>query len=214
MRKSDFGDALIGSFGAALTVLAAAPHASRKNPADLIIGDRLAVLDEAAKKESGALMRVNHVGEVCAQALYSAQALVATDPVVKHALQAAALEEADHLAWTAQRLKELGARPSIFNPLWFAGSFALGLVAARAGDAVSLAFVVETERQVEAHLADHLIRLPVDDVASRAIVEQMRDDEIRHGAAAGAAGAGSLPPPVKAMMQIASKVMTTTAHYI
>ena len=214
MRKSDFGDALIGSLGAALTVLAAAPHASRKNPADLIIGDQVAALDEAAKRESGALMRVNHVGEVCAQALYSAQGLVATDPVVKNALQAAALEEADHLAWTAQRLKELGARPSIFNPLWFAGSFALGLVAARAGDAVSLAFVVETERQVEAHLADHLLRLPADDVASRAIVEQMRDDEIRHGAAAGAAGAGSLPGPVKAIMQMASKVMTTTAHYI
>ena len=214
MRKSDFGDALIGSLGSALTVLAAAPHASRKNPADFIIGDRLAILDEAAKKESGALMRVNHVGEVCAQALYSAQALVATDPAVKQALQAAAAEEADHLAWTAQRLKELGARPSIFNPLWFAGSFALGLIAARAGDAISLAFVVETERQVEAHLADHLIRLPVDDVVSRAIVEQMRDDEVRHGAAAGAAGAGSLPNSVKAVMQVASKVMTTTAHYI
>ena len=118
------------------------------------------------------------------------------------------------MAWTAQRLKELGAKPSIFNPLWFAGSFALGLIAARAGDAISLAFVVETERQVEAHLADHLIRLPVDDVVSRAIVEQMRDDEVRHGAAAGAAGAGSLPNSVKAVMQVASKVMTTTAHYI
>lgn len=214
MRKSDFSDALIGTFGSALTVLAATPHASRKNPADLIIGDKLAVLDEAAKRESGSLMRVNHVGEVCAQALYSAQALVATDPAVRQALQAAAAEEADHLAWTAQRLKELGARPSIFNPVWFAGSFALGLLAARAGDAVSLAFVVETERQVEAHLADHLIRLPVDDVASRAIVEQMRDDEARHGAAAELAGAGLLPAPVKAAMQIASKVMTTTAHYV
>ena len=213
MIKTGFTDALIGSLGSALTVLAATPHASRKNPADLIVGDQLPELDPAAKREAGALMRVNHVGEVCAQALYSAQALVATDPKIKRGLLDAAAEEADHLAWTQQRLKELGARPSILNPIWFAGSFALGLLAARAGDAISLAFVVETERQVEAHLADHLMRLPADDVASRAIVEQMRADEVRHGAAASAAGAGILPEPVRAMMQAASKVMTTTAHY-
>lgn len=214
MRKIVFSDALIGSLNTALSVLAAAPSANRRYPADLIVGDQLPELDPAAKREAGALMRVNHVGEVCAQALYSAQALVATDPTIKRALQSAAAEEADHLAWTRQRLKELGARPSILNPLWFAGSFALGLVAARAGDAISLAFVVETERQVEAHLADHLMRLPPDDVASRAIVEQMRADEVRHGAAANAAGAGTLPEPVRVIMQAASKVMTTTAHYV
>ena len=173
-----------------------------------------AELDSADRRLSGALMRVNHVGEVCAQALYSAQALTTRDPALRRQFDHAAREETDHLAWTRQRLQELGARPSLLNPVWYAGSFALGLLAGRAGDATSLGFVVETERQVEHHLDTHLERLPVADTASRAVVAQMKEDEARHGAAAQAAGAATLPPPLRWAMQLASRVMTTTAHRI
>ena len=159
-------------------------------------------------------MRVNHVGEVCAQALYQAQALGTGDPQLKAALGRAAEEELDHLAWTRQRLDELGARPSLLNPLWYAGAFALGLLAGRAGDRVSLGFVVETERQVEQHLAEHLERLPPDDTASRVVVEQMRADEARHGQHALDDGAAALPAPVAWLMRGAAKVMTVTAHRI
>jgi ubiquinone biosynthesis monooxygenase Coq7 len=159
-------------------------------------------------------MRVNHVGEVCAQALYQAQALTARTPELREQMRQAAQEELDHLVWTQQRLTQLQDRPSLLNPLWYAGAFAIGLAAGRAGDAVSLGFVVETERQVEEHLASHLDKLPVEDTASRAIVEQMREDEARHGAHARAAGAATLPQPVQMLMRAAAKVMTTTAHRI
>jgi ubiquinone biosynthesis monooxygenase Coq7 len=159
-------------------------------------------------------MRVNHVGEVCAQALYQAQALTARSPELRQQMLAAAREETDHLAWTQQRLKELNDRPSLLNPLWYAGSFAIGLVAGRLGDAASLGFVVETERQVEAHLASHLDRLPAADAASRAIVEQMKADEARHAEDALAAGATPMPEPVKWLMKASARVMTTVAHRV
>ncbi len=171
-------------------------------------------LDEAERRLSGALMRVDHVGEVCAQALYTAQALVTRDGALRAQLQAASREETDHLAWTAQRLRELGDRPSLLNPLWYLGAFAIGTAAARLGDRTSLGFVIETERQVEAHLDDHLARLPASDLASRAIVEQMRDDEIAHAEAAQQAGGVRPPVPVRWLMRAAAKVMTTTAHHI
>ena len=159
-------------------------------------------------------MRVNHVGEVCAQALYESQALGARQPEQVAHLQQAACDEGDHLAWTASRLQELGARPSLLNPLWFAGAFTLGWLAGRAGDRWSLGFVVETERQVEQHLASHLDALPANDRASRAIVAQMKIDEARHADQAQSAGAAELPWPVRSMMRMAAKVMTTTAHHI
>jgi ubiquinone biosynthesis monooxygenase Coq7 len=159
-------------------------------------------------------MRVNHVGEVCAQALYQAQALTARTPELRDRMQAAAKEELDHLAWTAQRLQELGDRPSLLNPLWYAGSFAIGVLAGRLGDARSLGFVIETERQVEQHLAGHLDRLPASDDRSRAIVEQMRADERRHADDALDAGGQVLPAPARWLMRAAAKVMTTTAHRI
>ena len=158
-------------------------------------------------------MRVNHVGELCAQALYSAQALSTDDARLRRHFESAAREETDHLAWTRQRLRELGARPSFLNPLWYAGAFGLGLIAGRAGDALSLGFVVETERQVEQHLDSHLDRLPARDLVSRAIVRQMKDDEAAHAVAAQLAGAVPLPAPARWAMRIAGRVMTTTAHY-
>jgi ubiquinone biosynthesis monooxygenase Coq7 len=168
----------------------------------------------AERQRSGALMRVNHVGEVCAQALYQAQALTARTPALRQQMQQAAREEMDHLAWTEQRLQELGDRPSLLNPLWYAGSFAIGLLAGRLGDSASLGFVVETERQVEQHLAGHLDRLPEADARSRAIVDQMRADERRHADDAQQAGGQDLPAPVRWLMRGAAKVMTTTAHRI
>jgi ubiquinone biosynthesis monooxygenase Coq7 len=177
-------------------------------------GPRVEALSEDQRREAAALMRVNHVGEVCAQALYQAQALTARTPELRAQMLQAAQEELDHLAWTQQRLHQLKDRPSLLNPLWYAGSFAIGLAAGRAGDAVSLGFVVETERQVEEHLAGHLDRLPVQDTASRAIVEQMRQDEARHGREARDAGAAALPSPVQSLMKLAAKVMTTTAHRV
>lgn len=168
--------------------------------------------DEA--KLSASLMRVNHVGEICAQALYNAQLVATRNPGLRESFRQAAREETDHLAWTQQRLRELNARPSVFNPLWYAGAFGIGLIAGRIGDATSLGFVVETEAQVEQHLASHLDRLPQADTASRAIVEQMKVDEAQHGAQAQQAGATQLPAPVRWAMRAAAKVMTTTAHYL
>ena len=159
-------------------------------------------------------MRVNHVGEVCAQALYNAQALTTRSPMLRAQFENAAREEGDHLAWTQQRLRELDARPSWLNPLWYAGAFGIGLLAGRCGDAVSLGFVVETERQVEQHLESHLERLPPEDTASRAVVEQMKIDEAGHAATAEQAGAASLPLAVRWAMRAAARVMTTTARYI
>ena len=159
-------------------------------------------------------MRVNHTGEVCAQALYSAQALVARDSEIRRRFALAAREEEDHLAWTQQRLAELGSRTSYANPFWYAGSFAIGLIASIGGDRRNLGFVVETERQVEEHLTEHMDRLPESDARSRAIVTAMRDDEARHGASAREAGAAKLPAPVRALMRVTAKLMTVTAYRV
>jgi 3-demethoxyubiquinol 3-hydroxylase len=204
-------DTLLAAAEAALRTLSGATTSTRPSPAAQIVGDALTAQD---KRLSGALMRVNHVGEVCAQALYQAQALGTRDAALKSKLLLAAQEETDHLGWTQQRLDELGAHPSWLNPLWYAGSFGIGWVAARAGDSVSLGFVVETERQVERHLDHHLNALPVADAASRAIVTQMKADEARHARDAEALGAQALPAPIRWLMRAASKVMTTTAHRI
>jgi 3-demethoxyubiquinol 3-hydroxylase len=165
-------------------------------------------------RRSAGLMRVNHAGEICAQALYSGQAVFARDLRVREALRAAAAEERDHLAWCRSRLGELGSRPSILDPAWYAGSFALGIVTGLAGDRWSMAFLAETEAQVERHLDGHLASLPGDDLRSRAVVTQMRDDERRHGEAGRALGAAELPYPVKMAMRAASKVMTRTAYWV
>ena len=204
-------DTLIKAADSALRTLFAKPNAGRPCPT---VADRSTELTAPDKLEAGALMRVNHVGEVCAQALYAAQALSTKDPALREHFAAASREENDHLAWTAQRLDELGARPSLLNPLWYAGAFGLGLLAGRLGDRVSLGFLVETEQQVEAHLADHMERLPQGDHESRAIVAQMKDDEARHAALAFNAGALELPAPVKLLMRSAAKVMTTVARRV
>ena len=204
-------DSFLTAADAALRTLFATPRATRVCP---VLPAEATQLDNSEKHQSGALMRVNHVGEVCAQALYASQAFATRDAGLRAHFAAAAREETDHLTWTKERLDELGARPSLLNPLWYAGAFAMGLVAGRLGDRVSLGFVLETERQVEAHLQSHLERLPTGDHASRAIVVQMRDDEARHAVQAKGAGALEFPAPVKALMQAAARVMTTTAHYI
>ncbi|MEK8053406.1 2-polyprenyl-3-methyl-6-methoxy-1,4-benzoquinone monooxygenase [Ideonella sp. DXS22W] len=209
-------DALIASADLALRTLSGGARAGRPIPRPDRSGSPApdTSLPPELRREAGALMRVNHVGEVCAQALYAAQALVARDAAVRAQMLAAGREETDHLAWTAQRLTELGDRPSLLNPLWYAGAFSIGLVAGAMGDRVSLGFLAETERQVEAHLAGHLDRLPAEDAASRAIVAQMRDDEARHADDAQTTGAAPLPAPVRWLMRAAAKVMTTTAHRV
>lgn len=205
-------DALILAADSALRTLWAEPRASRPTP--MAAAAELELTD-AERREAGALMRVNHVGEVCAQALYTGQALACKDPALRAQLAEASREETDHLAWTQQRLKDLKDRPSLLNPLWYAGAFAIGYAAGKlGGDKVSLGFVVETERQVEAHLQSHMDRLPAADSASRAIVSQMKADEMAHAQMAMKAGAVELPGPVKSLMQMASKVMTTVAHRI
>ena len=204
-------DALFGAADSALRTLFAKPRALRACP---VLPSGATTLDDAERRRAGALMRVNHVGEICAQALYTAQALATRNPELRQRFEKAAEEETDHLAWTAERLAELGDRPSLLNPLWYAGAFGLGLIAGRLGDPVSLGFVVETERQVEAHLQSHLERLPAGDHASRAIVAQMKDDEGAHASQALAAGAAELPAPAKGLMRVAARVMTATAHYI
>ncbi|MDM5179006.1 2-polyprenyl-3-methyl-6-methoxy-1,4-benzoquinone monooxygenase [Massilia sp. DJPM01] len=204
-------DQLIVSMDKALRVIAGVASASRPTPAAHADDGQL---DEAEQRHSAGLMRVNHVGEVCAQALYNSQSRFARTEEMRQQFAEAGREEEDHLAWTAQRLAELGSRPSLLNPLWYAGAYALGTVAAQLGDARSLGFVVETERQVEAHLNSHLDLLPVQDSKSRAIVDQMRLDEIAHGAAAQALGAVDVPLPVRGVMSAMAKVMTTTAYYV
>ena len=206
-------DELIASADLALRTLSHSASAGRPMPKpDVPQTDDL--LSPAQRQLSGALMRVNHVGEVCAQALYAAQALTARTPGLRAQMVAAGREETDHLAWTERRLAELGDRTSLLNPLWYAGAFAIGLAAGRAGDRISLGFVVETERQVEAHLASHLDRLPAPDTASRAIVAQMKDDEARHADEALRAGAAAVPAPVRWLMRSAARMMTFTAHRI
>ena len=209
---------LIPTIDAALRTLFAQPRASRPYPQPSTLDEHPVALTAAEKAHAGALMRVNHVGEVCAQALYTAGALATSHAATKEHFLAAAKEETDHLAWTQTRLDELGARPSLLNPLWYAGAFGLGLLAGKLGDAVSYGFVAETEAQVEAHLASHLSShasgLPAGDHVSRAIVAEMEADEARHGQEARALGAMALPAPVKALMGAAAKVMTTVAHRI
>ena len=204
-------DKFLTTADAALRTLFAAPRATQESPAQPIAP---AMLSAEEKRLSGALMRVNHVGEICAQALYTAQASVTKDAALRAHLIEAAREEGDHLAWTRERLDALGARPSLLNPLWYAGAFAVGLVASKISDGVSLGFVVETENQVAAHLQSHLRRLPEQDLPSRAVVARMKDDEERHAINALAAGAIPLPAPARALMRAAAKVMTTTAHRI
>lgn len=210
-RPASLTDLALGALDTSLRTLFAAPPAARACPT---VPNETTELAPHERELSGALMRVNHVGEICAQALYTAQAAATRSPALRAHFLEAAREEADHLAWTRQRLDELGARPSLLNPLWYAGAFGLGLLAGRLGDAVSLGFVVETERQVEAHLDSHLQRLPEHDHASRAIVSQMKRDEVAHAQQAQRAGAIELPAPVKGLMQAAAKVMTTTAHRV
>jgi ubiquinone biosynthesis monooxygenase Coq7 len=204
-------DDLIVGIDKALRVVGGVAKAARPNPG---VQAPDCELNAQEQRHSAGLMRVNHVGEVCAQALYDAQGRRTANPVISQRFAQSGREEEDHLAWTAQRLSELGSQPSLLNPLWYAGAYALGTAAARMGDAVSLGFVVETERQVAAHLDSHLDQLPAHDAKSRAIVTQMRDDEADHGAKAEALGAAELPLPVRYAMRAMAKVMTTAAYYI
>jgi len=207
----DYPERFLISLDNALRTVTGAVHASRPSPAAAADDSPL---DAAQRRYAGALMRVNHVGEVCAQALYQAQALTARSEGLRQQMHKAAREETDHLAWTQQRLQELGARASLLNPLWYAGAFGIGLAAGRLGDAVSLGFVIETERQVEQHLAGHLDRLPAQDQRSRAIVAAMQADEARHADEAAAAGGAALPAPVAWLMRAAARVMTRVAHHV
>ena len=204
-------DGVIGMFDVALRAVAGVHRAERPSPGNAFPET---ALEGAEKAHAAALMRVNHVGEVCAQALYQGQALTARNPHNRQALERAALEEQDHLAWSAERIRELGGRPSLLNPLWYAGAFALGAAAGALGDRWNLAFLAETERQVEEHLGGHLERLSPADRKTRAVIEAMRADEARHRASAIALGAAELPGPVKHGMRAMAKFMTTVAHRI
>jgi ubiquinone biosynthesis monooxygenase Coq7 len=213
-------DTFISAADRALRALLAPPAAGRPvptpapaaGPRDTHQGETTLSKDE--RRESAALMRVNHAGEVAAQALYHAQALFARDPEVREFMMRAAREETDHLAWCEARLKELGSQPSVLNPLWYVGSFGIGTLAALLGDRASLGFVAETERQVEGHLKEHLDRLPEGDQRSRAIVEAMCHDEVGHGQHAMSAGGARLPAPVRELMRQTARVMTHTAYRI
>jgi ubiquinone biosynthesis monooxygenase Coq7 len=204
-------DRVLGAVGRGLATVTSALPAARPSPAQGLPDESL---DAGERRLAGALMRVNHVGEVCAQALYDGQAAGTDDPGLRARLREAAAEEGDHLAWTRERIAELGGRPSLLNPLWYAGSFAIGVLAGRAGDRISLGFMAETERQVEAHLAGHLDRLPAGDERSRAIVMQMKVDEAGHARAAIELGGAPLPPPAQAAMRLAARLMTSTAHWV
>jgi ubiquinone biosynthesis monooxygenase Coq7 len=204
-------DRLILEFDKALrTVFASAPTSRPMPGTDLPEAD----LDDAERRHAAALMRVDHVGEVCAQALYQGQALTCRDPSIRQALQQAAWEETEHLNWTERRIAELGGRKSLLNPLWYGGSLAIGLIAGRLGDDWNLGFLAETEHQVEAHLDSHLATLPETDQRSRAVVDQMKVDEIRHAETAIHLGARELPAPVKMAMTAMSKIMTSTAYHV
>ncbi len=204
-------DRLIVAFDNGLRTLLAPAHSARPHP-DSGVAD--APLDDREKQLAASLMRVNHSGEICAQALYQGQSLTARNPQARAALERAAAEETDHLAWTARRIEELGGRTSLLNPLWYAGSFALGAAAGLLGDKWNLGFLAETERQVEGHLAGHLNRLPAQDEKSRAVVEEMKNDEARHARSAIEHGAAELPAPVRRAMKLGSKVMTGTSFWI
>jgi 3-demethoxyubiquinol 3-hydroxylase len=202
---------LIISFDRALRTATGVYSAARPTPGASLPEPEL---DNSERRHAAGLMRVNHTGEVCAQALYAAQAFVARDDAVRERFTQAAREEEDHLAWTKARLTELNDRASLLNPLWYAGAFAIGTVAGLAGDRTNLGFVVETERQVEEHLTGHIDRLPERDAKSRAIVEQMREDEARHGEMAQAAGGVGLPLPVRGLMRVAADLMRALAYRI
>jgi ubiquinone biosynthesis monooxygenase Coq7 len=204
-------DRLIIEFDKGLRTLFSEAHSARAYP-DANIPDT--PMDEAEKKKAAALMRVNHSGEICAQALYQGQALTARDPVVQKQLQQAAQEETEHLAWTAKRVHELGGHLSLLNPLWYTGSLAFGAVAGLIGDKWNLGFLAETERQVGEHLQGHLERLPPQDAKSRAIVAQMYADEIGHAAMATSLGGAELPQPVQMAMKLNGKVMTGTSYWV
>ena len=206
-------DPLIAAADRALRAIAAPAHAARPYPGGAA-AQPTTDLTDSGRRRSAALMRVNHAGEVAAQALYHGQALVTRSPATRELLLKAAHEEADHLGWCEQRLRELHARPSLLNPLWYAGSFAIGAVAAAFGDGASLGFVAETERQVEGHLDEHLQRLPQADVTSRAVVAAMRSDEIAHAGTARAAGAIELPGLIRELMRATAKMMTRTAYWL
>lgn len=212
MRRLSGLDRLLTEAGQALQVLAADAQAARPNPAGKRAADEPA-LDPQEKRHAAGLMRVNHVGEVCAQALYRGQAVFCEDEKVRDLFIEAASEEVDHLVWCQERLRELDSRPSYLNPFWYAGSFGLGLLAGKASTARNLGFMAETEAQVEQHLDSHLRKLPADDHRSRAIVRQMRDDEIAHRTSAEKQGASRLPLPLRLGMRAMSKVMTGTAYY-
>jgi ubiquinone biosynthesis monooxygenase Coq7 len=202
-------DRLIAGFDAALRTVAGVHQARRETPAGEIVE---AELSGAERAHAAALMRVNHVGEVCAQALYQGQALTARDPATRASLERAAREEEDHLAWSADRVHELGGRLSLLNPLWYAGSLALGVAAGALGDRWNLAFLAETERQVAEHLAGHLEQLSPSDARTRAVVEQMREEEAKHRATAIALGAAEIPPPAKLAMRAVARLMTAVAY--
>lgn len=207
-------DQLILQLDRAVRAVAGETRAGRVRPVVECVAEEGGGLSDEARRHAAGLMRVNHVGEVCAQALYQAQGLVAKSSHVRKQFELAAQEEEDHLAWCASRLRELHARPSLLNPAWYAGAFMIGLLAGKAGDAVSLGFVAETERQVGEHLTRHLEDLPIEDVRSRVILEQMRLDELHHGEAAMQAGGCELPGLIRWMMSGVSRVMTSTAYYL
>ena len=213
-RRQTLLDQWVGEAAVALQVLSGAAVASRSNPAGRVPLDAPEELTDQDRRHSAGLMRVNHVGEICAQALYRGQALAADRLETNELLRQAAKEEVDHLVWCQQRLKELNSRVSVLNPLWYAGSFALGLAASKAGERYNLGFMAETERQVEAHLDKHLKTLPDADERSRKIVTQMRDDEIKHRRAAVQHGGISLPAPIPSIMKFMSKIMTKSAYHV
>jgi ubiquinone biosynthesis monooxygenase Coq7 len=206
-----FADRLIGEIDKAIRVLGAPAKSTRALP--LASGEMPELAPDQVAR-SVRLMRVNHAGEVAAQALYQGQALTARNPQTVAAMQKASAEETDHLAWCERRLSELGGRTSVLNPLWYAGSYAIGAVAGAFGDRVSLGFVAETEKQVESHLHDHLERLPEGDARSRAILTQMQHDEIEHGAKASSLGAASLPAPLRSAMRLSSRLMTRSSFWL
>lgn len=211
MDPQPLADRLISEIDRAVRAIAGVANAARSSPAE---GKPEAEMAEKDRAHAAALMRVNHVGEICAQALYQGQALTARDPHARAQLEQAAQEEQDHLAWSADRIRELGGRPSLLNPFWYAGSFAIGALAGALGDRWNLAFLAETERQVEEHLAGHLAELPAGDSRTRAVVEQMRAEEAKHRETALALGAAEMPAPAKLVMRAMAKLMTTVAYRV
>ncbi len=204
-------DPLIIGIDRALRTLFVIPSSSRAVPGRECVEPAMSAEEQ---RHAGALMRVNHVGEICAQALYQGQALTCSAPEIRKALENAAYEETEHLAWTERRIKELGGRKSLLNPLWYLGALSLGAAAGKLGEAWSLGFLAETERQVEAHLEHHLSELPIQDIKSRMIVQQMKLDEVSHAEMAVRLGARALPSQVKTAMRLAAGAMTRTAYYI